>query len=362
MRKRPVIVQHVFGSKNSGGPVVALQRLVDANIHGEFEFVRMAQPMPAGGINIALLRAFREQLLEVKPDMIHVRGLGNEGFHGVLAARLAGVRRILVSVHGTVRDLQFPSSRMRTALVRDVLEPATLKMATHIMTVCHYAAQRDFLDPYRHKLIGVVPNGVDVPPQEIVRSHSIRQRNMVGNGDVVAVCVSRISKEKGYFVLAEALQVMPRFNNVLHVWIVGDGPDRAEIERAMPRRDDVKVTFFGHSNAVGSILAEADLFLFPSLHENLSNALIEGMSYGLPPVAFSVGGNSEVLANGVGKLVEPGNAEMYAQAMFDYVRNRSLIFSDGVVARERVAQHYSIDMMVRGVYDAYRNVLGMSPA
>lgn len=352
-----VVVQHIFGASNSGGPVVALDRLISANPEDEFRFHRMPQPGPAGGINLALLAHFRKEILRIKPDMIHVRGLGNEGFHGALAARLAGVRRILVSVHGTVRDLQFPGSRVRNAVVRDVLEPATLRMASHILTVCHFAAEREFLNPYRNKLIGVVHNGVETPAQSGVRGARLRNQFGVASEDVVAVCVSRITREKGYFLLAEALSKLPVMDRSLHLWIVGDGPDRAEIEAAMPRRSDLVVRFLGHRSDVADVLAEGDIFLFPSLHENLSNALLEGMSHGLPAIAFAVGGNTEVVVRDTGALIPLGDVDSFSRAVAHYVLDSGVRRAHGKCAREHVANNFSMRNMIEGMFDVYRRVL-----
>ena len=68
----------------------------------------MHQESATGSIDVVRLRAWTLMLKDIQPDLVHVRGLGNEGFHGVLAARLAGCPRVLVSVHGTARDLPDP--------------------------------------------------------------------------------------------------------------------------------------------------------------------------------------------------------------------------------------------------------------
>ncbi|WP_374264530.1 glycosyltransferase family 4 protein [Zoogloea sp.] len=328
-----------------------------ANTGGEFQFHRLVQSRAAGGLSIDLLRHFVQELKVIKPDMIHVRGLGNEGFHGVFAARLAGVPKVLVSVHGTVRDLLFPKNRARNAFVRNVLEPATLRMATHVMTVCDYAAKRKFLSPYSNKFVGVVRNGVDLPVFDSDLRNQVRSEFGVGDRDVVSISVSRITKEKGYFALADALIRLPRLSKMLHVWVVGDGPDRAEIEAAMPRRDDVCVRFLGHRNDVGRFLQGGDMFVFPSLHENLSNALLEGMSFGLPPVAFSVGGNTEVLGNDLSGLIVPGDVDSFSRAIFRYIEDDVFRREDAASAKERVGRCFSMNLMVNRMFDVYRNVL-----
>lgn len=357
MVKRSVIAQHVFGAPNSGGPVVALDRIQSNEALNEFEFHRLHQHEPAGGINFKLLNTFRAVLKKLSPDMIHVRGLGNEGFHGVLAARLAGVPRILVSIHGTVRDLKYSENQIRHAIVRDVLEPATLSMATHIITVCEYAAGREFLAPYQNKFVGVVPNGVDLPVVSNLDRLSNRHKLGISNDEVVAVCVSRLTREKGYFLLAEAMRALPALRHRMKLLVVGDGPDRTSIEEALAGLEGVEVIFLGHRNDVGSILCAADFFIFPSLHENLSNALLEAMSYGLPVVASAVGGNTEVVDHGGGMLVSIEDPISLAQAITKYVDDETLRHEDGIRARRVVEENYTTQHMAERLGAVYRNVL-----
>jgi hypothetical protein len=123
------VVQHSWGVRGTGGPVGALERLKQAWSSDQFEFVDMHQDSVNGAIDFKRLRAWRSFLRVEKPAIVHVRGLGNEGFHGALAARLAGVPGVLVSVHGTHRDLSGPMTPKRWLMTR-VLEPVTLRMAT----------------------------------------------------------------------------------------------------------------------------------------------------------------------------------------------------------------------------------------
>ena len=357
---RPVIAQHVFGAPNSGGPVVALDRIQCNEALNEFEFHRLHQYEPAGGINFKLLKIFRAALKKLSPDMIHVRGLGNEGFHGVLAARLAGVPRILVSIHGTVRDLKYSENWIRHMIVRDVLESATLSMATHIITVCEYAADREFLVPYRNKFVGVVPNGVDLP--KVANHDRLTNRHKLGisKDAVVAVCVSRLTREKGYYLLAEAMRALPALRRPVKLLVVGDGPDRTSINEALAGLEGVEVNFLGHRNDVSRILCAADFFIFPSLHENLSNALLEAMSYGLPVVATAVGGNTEVVARGGGMLVSIDAPILLSQAIAKYVDDEALRHRDGIRARKIVEENYTIQHMAERLGAVYRDILAQS--
>ena len=353
---RPVIVQHSFGEPNSGGPIVALGRVLDSRLADKYEFVRMHQPPAARPVDLPLLRRWVSLLRETRPDLVHVRGLGNEGFRGALAARLAGCPRILVSIHGAVRDIHGPHSLRQQALIR-VFEPATLRMSTDLATVCHAASRRDFLRTYRSKLIGVVPNGVPMP--DLSRRDRSRTRAELGiaPSDIVCVVVGRLTVEKGHLVLANALRRLPGGGPDISLLLVGDGPDRDVIESAYRSVAGVTARFLGRRTDVAAILDASDLFLFPTLHENLSNALLEGMAAGLPVVATAVGGNVEVLERGGGLLVPASDPTALAKAIGHLLGDAGLRERCGREAREVVETHYTIDHMVAALDRLYETIL-----
>lgn len=356
--KAPVILQHCFGAPGKGGPATALARLLEAS--GQ-DYPQLWQTTAAGGISTALLRDFTRQMRSAAPDLIHVRGLGNEGFHAVLAARMARVPRILVSVHGTQRDLVAPGNHLRSGIVARILEPLTLRLADNIVTVCEFAAGRDFLRPYAHKMLPPVPNGVQisVPDPEMRRAR--RAAMGISPDAPVLVCVGRLSVEKGLGDLAEALRRLPPEAPALDMVIVGDGPARTDLEIAFAGIDRVRAHFVGQQ-AVNSYLQAADIFVFPSWHENLSNALLEAMAADLPVVATAVGGNVEVVEKGGGLLVPARDPAALAEAISRLLRDRDLRNSLGAAALRTAETSYSISRMVGGWEETYRTMLSRKAA
>lgn len=355
--RRPVVVQHSFGEPGSGGPIGALERVLASHLTDRYEFVRMHQDEAVGGINTALLKEWVQQLRSIRPDIVHVRGLGNEGFHGALAARLAGCPRVLVSIHGSVRDLTHaPRSARRSALVH-LLEPATLRMATHLATVCHSAAARPFLDPYRRKLVGVITNGVTLPTRSEGRRQETRLVLSLAPDETVFVVVGRLTVEKGHVVLAKALQHLGADAARVTLVLVGDGPDRAQITAGYGQVAGLRLHMLGRRSDVSDILAAADVFLFPTLHENLSNALLEGMAASLPVIATAVGGNVEVLQQGGGILVPPSDALSLSLAVAELLDRPDLRSLHGSRARRVVEEGYTVEHMIERLGDRYRSML-----
>lgn len=351
-----MIVQHSFGDPGSGGPITALGHILNSPLAKKYEFVRMHQPHGARAIDYRLLRRWIGLLTRVDPDLVHVRGLGNEGFRGALAAKIAGCPRVLVSIHGTVRDLRSTAPTLRRRGLISAIEPATLQMATHLITVSQSAAQREFLDPYRSKLVGVVPNGVNIPQD--LGAHRTRMRARLGltSAAVVCVVVGRLTLEKGHLILADALHMLPKPTN-LAVLVVGDGPDREVIARAYAAVRGLNVRFLGRRLDVPAILEASDLFLLPTLHENLSNALLEAMAMRVPAIASAVGGNVEVLERGGGILVPSSDPLALANAIVKLSSNTGLREELGRQAQQVVQAYYTVEHMVAGLDVVYKAIL-----
>ena len=356
MRRLPIIVQHGAGEPGLGGPATALDRVLSSNLATRYDFVPMIQAAPARGLNLGLLRQFVHTLRLCRPDLVHVRGLGNEGFHGVLAARIARCPRILVSVHGTVRDLAYVEG-VRLRLVRDICEPWTLAMATHVSTVCQWAAQRPFVVRTGSKFVGVVPNGVQIPAGSMLTRSQTRGTLGIGSEDVVLIIVARLTVEKGYLDLAAALAKIPYSGRTCHLLVVGEGPDHSAIREAMQPPRWLHVRFLGRRSDVADLLGAADVFILPSLHENLSNALVEAMAAGLPVVASSVGGNVEVVSKGGGELVPPADPGALTTVLERWIGDPTSRRALGARARKVVEENYTLDHMTGRLGEVYDRIL-----
>ncbi len=354
--RRPVVVQHSAGEPGANGPLTAVERVLASELSQRYEFVRMHQSGSNGGLNVPLLRRWIALLRRIRPDLVHVRGLQNEGFHGVLAARLAGCSRILLTVHGTVRDLTAPPSWRRLLLVHGA-EPFALRAATHVGTVCEYAAARPFVRAVGRRFVGVIPNGVPVPDEPSAARERTRAALGLSPDDLVMLAVSRLTWEKGFGVLAEALHQLPIRQRRVVLLVAGDGPDRPAITAKFRTAPHVDVRLLGSRRDVPDLLAAADLFVFPTLHENLSNALLEAMAYGVPVVASAVGGNVEVLRHGGGRLIPAGQPAALAAAvrvLLDEPGERRHL---GALGRKVVGERYSLAVMLDSLDRVYQRVL-----
>lgn len=138
------------------------------------------------------------------------------------------------------------------------------------------------------------------------------------------ICVARLEHYKGIDVLLRALALVQAEGIHLTMRIAGDGAERGALEslaRTLGLRD---VQFAGAvaPDAIGDALSAADLMILPSRGEGLPLAIVEAMAYSLPVVATRVGGNEEVVEDGItGLLVPPEQPEALATAIIRLVRD-----------------------------------------
>ncbi|HEY2146684.1 MAG TPA: glycosyltransferase, partial [Pirellulales bacterium] len=115
----------------------------------------------------------------------------------------------------------------------------------------------------------------------------------------LAVYTGRLHRMKGLNDLIAAWPRVLKHHPAARLWLVGEGPEHAVLERkARSLGLNARVVFAGSFDNLEDILTAADLFVLPSFEEGLSIALLEAMAVGLPVVASDIAGNRLV--------VEPG--------------------------------------------------------
>ena len=144
--------------------------------------------------------------------------------------------------------------------------------------------------------------------------------------------------------------------------LVGDGPDRAELEaraRAKDRGDDI--VFLGNYAAIEELLPCADVMLMPSSSESFGLAALEAMSCGVPVVASRVGGLPEVVDHGkTGYLLSVGDARAMAEAAIGIVTNDDLRKTMGAAARAHAIEKFHVDAITRRYEQVYERLVAGS--
>lgn len=186
----------------------------------------------------------------------------------------------------------------------------------------------------------VIPNGVDLdayPAASGEERGSARKRLGLGPGPL-AVCIGRLCDAKGQDVLLEAWPSVTERVPEARLVLVGDGPNRAMLERLAPRG----VELAGHRTDVAAWLAATNVVAMPSRREGMSFAMLEALATGRSVVATDVPGAREALGEGSGAVIAIGDRRSLADAVAERLLDPERADAEGRAARLRVVERYDL--------------------
>lgn len=227
-----------------------------------------------------LLRLFKKE----KPDVVHLNS-SKAGGVGALAARVAGVPRIIFTAHG------WPFGEQRNALWRVFAWAgswATTLLVHKVICICDYDARlaRTVL-PFSSGKVVRIYNGI--APHTLGTGDNIR--NVFPARAQITGTIGELNKNKNQQVLIE----QAKNNPAMYVAVVGEGELRPVLEAKIKEYGLAeRVKLFGFISA-SEVLRGFDTFALPSRKEGLPYVLLEAKQAGLPIVANRVGGVGEIL-------------------------------------------------------------------
>lgn len=162
----------------------------------------------------------------------------------------------------------------------------------------------------------VIPNGID-PNTKVANDHRLHEQLGLPDGCRIVIAVGRLQRQKGFDLLIDAFQDVSRRWNDVHLAIVGEGPERAVLERQIESLHcSSSVTLLGYRTDVPELIAEADVFVLSSRWEGMPNVVMQAMLNGTPVVATRVEGITELIEQGrSGLVVELNQAGPLASAI-----------------------------------------------
>ncbi len=299
-------------------------------------------------------------LRELRPLIVHTRNLA--ALEAAVPAWVAGVPVRIHGEHG--RDALDPDgARRRYQWVRRGYSPF----------VSRYVAVSKDLESYLQRRVGIAANRV---VQIYNGVDSGRFRPVVGAGTAIRGCpfqspehwlvgtVGRMDVVKDQGTLAQAFALAVRTNpdtrERMRLIMVGEGVLRSHAERILNDAGVGELAWFaGERNDIAEVMRGLDCFVLPSRGEGISNTILEAMASALPVVATGVGGNAELIEDGLtGCVVPAGDPPAMARAILRYFDDPSLTRKHGRAGRNRVEESFSLDRMVEAYHRLYLAELG----
>ena len=298
-----------------------------------------------------------ETIKRYQVQVVHTHG-ARAGFLGRSAALLAGTPVIISTVHNFVYHNSVPSWQ-KWAL--HLLEKGMIRSTTRFITVSRALAEEIArIDKVPWEKIDVVYNGVDLENFNVILDCKERKRRLGLDPHAIIIgTAGRLIATKGVSYFIEAAQRIKRTHPKAQFLIVGDGPERAALERLAVRLgigEDVKFT--GYRRDLLGILPVINVFVVPSLSEGQSIVTLEAMAARRPVVAFKTGGLPEIITNNrSGILVPEMDSRHLAQRIIDLLENPKQAEKLGNTARSVVEQKFQQYQMVQKTEEIYRQCL-----
>jgi len=293
-------------------------------------------------------------LRRLKPDLVHTRNLA--ALEAQFVAAAAGIRATVHGEHGRdVFDLH--GRNWKYNLLRRAARPF----------VSNYIAVSRDLETWLRTTIGVMPrklhqiyNGVDSAK---FRPRAGPRPEFAHPESIVFGAVGRMVAIKDYPTFTRAfIQLMrdqPERSERARLVIVGEGPARATCQKLLQQAGFAHLAWLpGERHDVADIMQAFDVFVLSSRNEGISNTILEAQASGLPVIATAVGGNIELVEDGVnGTLVRPGDVADMAQALLGYLDAPARIAAHGSNARRQAEQRFSIPAMAGAYAAVYEKTL-----
>lgn len=302
--------------RTTGGRRVPVHRIASVPLAG-YADVRIATTSAT---------ALRRRIADFQPDVIHLASPTILGGRAVVAAQKEGVPTVAVyqtDIPGYTARYGMPFLESASwQLLKDVHNRATVNLAPSTAT-------RDQLIQHGIENVHLWRRGVDTSLfSGSLRDDSLRAQ-LAEPGERIVLYVGRLAAEKQVSDL-EVVHDMPGVRLV----IVGDGPERDALRRAMPRAH-----FAGHRSGtdLATYFASADLFIHPGELETFGQTIQEAMASGLPVVAPRRGGPTDLISPScTGWLYTPGMLDEMRSAASDLLFDDAKRRAFGEAAQESV--------------------------
>lgn len=326
--KKPKVMEQVPDLNMIGGLTSEFNALKNSSLNQKFEFIPLVLPKVHRKINFKDISYYYKAIKKEKPDIVQIRGAGIDGLNAEIAAKLVPGTKILLCIHGMLSEADY-IPKYKYFLYRYIIEPFAFILADGISCVYKGGEKREQLRYFRKKLLPYIYNRM--PDYSNVDKDAyrkkIRSKLNISDDSIVGIFCGRITYGKGLTYLFEAFENMKdNWPEQLKFIFVGEGDYLEKLKESTSKlKLEEYIKFVGAQMNVEQYLCAADFYIFPSLHENHSIALLEAVAMKLPIICTKVGGNVEIVHEGVeGLLCNKNSSAELEKSIRTLVGNRCL--------------------------------------
>jgi glycosyltransferase involved in cell wall biosynthesis len=342
----------------SGGPLIREARAVGAPVHVLPDLVRPLSPVKDCRALIQLYRLFRSNAYQI----VHTHSI-KAGLLGRLAARWAGIPVIVHTIHGVPFRINGNDFKSRFYIVYERF----LGLITHSL-VCVGEVLRQEISAWKiapAEKLTTIYSGIEFAcctPRHT--ADETKQKLGLETAWPIVGCVGRLSEQKAQEYLVEAMALLRDKYPRIKLLLVGEGPLALLLENRI--RDlglSRNVSLLGERDDVTDLLNIFDVYAMSSRWEGVGRALTEALHMGLPVVATSVNGVTELISHEeTGLLAPPDDSRALAAAIDRLAADRKLTERLGSNARQRVKELMDGEQMIMAIEQLYGKLTGPQPS
>ncbi len=278
-------------------------------------------------------------------DIVHTHS-SKTGFLGRIAARMAGIKHIVHTVHGLPFN---PSQNCITQLIYKKLEILASKYCDKIIFV------------NENERIYSIKNGITSSKKSLTIYNGVKiessSKNNFNSDKLVIGYIGRFSKQKNTIqTINTAIEICKKEKSIEFVF-VGDGPDfetclnlvcRAKLEN--------NIKLIGWKYNTKEYLKDFDILLLYSLWEGLPLSILEAMSIGLPVICSDITGNNELVTSETGYLVKKNNPADLKKTILYISKNMNELPQKGLKAFKKCNLEFNLELFTQKHKNLYESL------
>ena len=331
------------------------QKLEQANIkyYPVKHLVRKIQPLKD---LLALIEIYRLMKRE-QPDIVHLNS-SKAGVLGSIAAKLAGVKKVVFTMHGLV--LNEPANPLKRSLYF-----LGEKLSSYFKDKIIAVSEADKRSAIRYRLkkasdIAVIHNGLDFQNLEFLTREAAREKlapftqNELRNKKIIGTIADFYATKGLEFLIAAARAIIKKQKQVTFILMGRSGPEEKKIESLLKKANlESNFLLIKNLNNAAAYLKAFDLFVLPSVKEGFPYTILEAMAAGVPIIACRVGGIPEILTHEqTALLVAPKNALALQTAIQKCIHDEAFSRQIAAAAKD-LTKEFSLAKMIAQTRQIY---------
>lgn len=308
------------------------------------------------GFSLRTAKNLSTAIASTSPDLLHTHNLGPL-IYACLARLVSRKTHSIPILHGEHAELHSADRSAKKLLIRKLLYKQA--KTTHSVSKSLTAHLQELGLPCArmHSII----NGVDTqkyfPPRD--RGQCKTELGFPADSQIIGY-VARFAPFKRHLLLLEAFETIARHHPKALLLLVGHGgPAQDDVHTAVlnhPFKDRIRLT--GFQQDTSSYYRVMDVHVMPSLHEGLSNAVLESMASGVPNLLHPACGAAEVITHGLDGFVDELNSPSDLASSISRLLNASgELQATGIAARQTALDRFSLHTMISNYAELYKKTV-----